>query len=390
MTTTMAENGHGTPQDATKRLGDTQTTPETTESVESVTALDGVRNFITRFVALSDAQADAITLWVAHAHAFDASETTPYMRVTSVGPSCGKTLLLEVCEALVPAPVLTSRLTGPALARLVDQDKPTLLLDETDSTFVGNSGSQNTLRGILNSGYKRSGKVIYAQGQGVKVCMTFCPKMLAGIGDLPSTVMSRSVTIAMRKRSVFEKVESFRERTGRNEAMIPRTVVKRFALANIATLMNARPEIPRELDDRAADVWEPLLAIADLVGGTWPERARLAAVELSADRHNDNTGEDLSFRLLAAISDIFADLKVQRLKSVTIIETLQDNPEWLTVDGSPLTPRLLSDMLRGFGVGPRKLRFGKAVAMGYESGQIADAWKMVAPSVPDVVDVDDV
>ena len=36
------------------------------------------------------------------------------------------------------------------------------------------------------------------------------------------------------------------------------------------------------LTNRAADVWEPLLAIADLAGGRWPELARQAAVGLTA------------------------------------------------------------------------------------------------------------
>jgi len=37
----------------------------------------------------------------------------------------------------------------------------------------------------------------------------------------------------------------------------------------LAKLADAEPVMP--LEDRAADVWEPLIAIADLAGGEWPE-----------------------------------------------------------------------------------------------------------------------
>ena len=38
--------------------------------------------------------------------------------------------------------------------------------------------------------------------------------------------------------------------------------------------------MPEGVEDRDADIWEPLLAIADSVGGEWPKRARVAAVSL--------------------------------------------------------------------------------------------------------------
>jgi len=61
-----------------------------------------------------------------------------------------------------------------------------------------------------------------------------------------------------------------------------RQELETWAVDNIATLAAARPELPDELGDRAQDVWEPLLAIAELAGGDWPERARTAAVALSS------------------------------------------------------------------------------------------------------------
>ncbi|MDA2953622.1 MAG: topoisomerase, partial [Actinomycetota bacterium] len=60
--------------------------------------LQTVKRYLRRYVVLSDPQATACTLWVAHAHAFAAAEATPYLNVTSAVKQCGKTRLLEVLE----------------------------------------------------------------------------------------------------------------------------------------------------------------------------------------------------------------------------------------------------------------------------------------------------
>lgn len=344
---------------------------------ETHSDLDGVREFITRYVATTDVQADVLTLWCAHTHAFEAAETTPYLRITSVGPGAGKTRLLEVLELLVASPFLTGRLTGPALARLVDRDHPTLLLDETDSIFTGGPASQQMLRGLLNTGYRLGGKVAYARGSGIQELMTFCPKAFAGIGGLPSTIEDRSIPIVLKRRTVFQPIERLRQRDVKQEARVPRMVAARFAATHLDMLARARPEIPSQLDDRAADVWEPLLAIADAVGGSWPERARAAAVQLCAARRESDT-ETVAFRLLKACVDVFEELGAPRLKTQTLLETLRADG-WEDVEGRPLDARLLALLLSGFGVAPQKLRFGKVALQGYDRRSMDRAWAAIMP-----------
>jgi hypothetical protein len=159
----------------------------------------------------------------------------------------------------------------------------------------------------------------------------------------------------------------------------------RFGVRHLEALARARPEIPPELDDRAADVCEPLLAIADCAGGTWPARARLAVVELMKERKASNT-QGSAFRLLAALHGLFAELGTDRLKTETVLEMLavSDAAE----EAWPSDAATLAATLRGFAVYPRKIRLGKTTAQGYVASEVGRAYESLAadlvPTVPGV------
>jgi hypothetical protein len=120
---------------------------------ETAGLLEAIAAFVSSYVVLSDAQISAIALWTLHTHAFDASECTPYISVTSAEKASGKTRLLEALELVVANAWLTGRVTPAVLARKVHAERPTLLLDETDATFAGDPEFGQVLRGLLNSGY---------------------------------------------------------------------------------------------------------------------------------------------------------------------------------------------------------------------------------------------
>ena len=217
---------------------------------ERVVPPDDLRDYLRTYVALTDVQYDAVTLWTVHSHCIDAADCTPYLHFTSAGPRSGKTRALEVLELVVDNPWLTGRVTGPALVRKIDAERPTLLLDETDATFSGARSSYEILRGVLNSGYRLNGKTSYAVGGSYKDLATYCPKALAGIGGLPSTIADRSIRIKMERREL-EHVQRFRARDAVNEARFVRARLARYAALNLEALAAARPLIPCELDDRA-------------------------------------------------------------------------------------------------------------------------------------------
>jgi hypothetical protein len=357
--------------------------------VSELTPLGGwlhqAERFVRRFVVLSDDQACAIVLWTAHTHGFSIAVATPYLSVSSAEKESGKTRLLEVLRILVANPWFTGRTTTAALTRKVDKMAPTLLLDEGDPAFNGDKDYAETLRGVLNTGYRVGGAVTVCVGQGAKLDVrdlsTFCPKAIAGIGALPDTVQSRSIPIRLKKRLATEPVERFRERTVRDVGEKHHDALEASVKALLGDLELAEPELPDELSDRAQDVWEPLLAIAEAAGGEWPTRARKAAVRLSRQREPEDA--TVGVRLLADIRTAFGeDDRVATSALLEALNGMEDAP-WGDWHGRPLSAHNLGKLLSPFEIKSRTVRFpGNTTAKGYLRKQFDDAWERYIPCDP--------
>src|SRR5436309_6021848 len=101
----------------------------------SETLLNDVTAFLRRFVVMSDDQAAAVALWIAHTHAIDAADVTPYLTVTSALKRSGKSRTLDVLNRLVRSPLPTANISDAALFRATEKLNPTLLFDEIDAIF---------------------------------------------------------------------------------------------------------------------------------------------------------------------------------------------------------------------------------------------------------------
>lgn len=370
-------NGNGAP------LANALANPEPMPDLGEL--LDELAGFVRRFVVMSEAQVDTAAVWIVHSHCFDSAEQTPYLAISSAEKRSGKTRLLEVLELLVARPWLTGRVTAAVLARKVDGERPTLLLDESDAAFKGDKDYAEALRGLLNTGHRRGGKSTVCVGQGAEIgykdFSTYCPKAIAGIGKLPDTVADRSLPIRLERRAPGETAERFRRRDVELDALVLTSALDRIAELG-PMLADARPELPAELDDRAQDAVEPLLAIADLAEGEWPDRIRRAVVELHAGRELDD--ESAGVRLLADVRAMFDARDVDRLASTVMLDALHrlDEAPWGDWYGKPLSARKLAQMLRPYGVQPRTVRFDDATARGFLREQFEEAWDRYIPVSP--------
>lgn len=270
--------------------------------------LDSVDAFLSRFVAYPSAHARiAHVLWIAHSHFMDCWESTPRIAFLSPEPGSGKSRCLEVSEPLVPRPVHAVNATPAYLFRKVsDEDgRPTVLFDEIDTIFGPKAKDNEDIRGMLNAGHRKgavAGRCV-VRGKIVETeeLPAYCAVALAGLNDLPDTIMSRSVVVRMRRRAPTEKVEPWRLRINAPQAKPIREALTAWA-AEAGEF--PWPELPPEIQDRNADVWEALVAVADLAGGDWPERARRSAVALVADSMAG--APSIGVQLLTDLRSVFA------------------------------------------------------------------------------------
>jgi putative DNA primase/helicase len=140
-------------------------------------------------------------------------------------------------------------------------------------------------------------------------------------------------------------------------------------------LADARPVVPDELDGRAADAWEPLLAIAELAGGNWPDRAASVAVTLATDRPVQD--ETIGVRLLADVRAVFDSRGTDAVFSKDIVEGLCELEEagWDNYYGRKLAPADLGRLLKRYEIRSRTVRVGDDTAKGFKREQFADAWR---------------
>ncbi|MFD8689944.1 DUF3631 domain-containing protein [Streptomyces sp. NPDC059651] len=370
-------------------------TAQTTAPIDGAALLAEVEAFHRRFnVFPREAAYVAVALWDAHAHLLDAFDSTPRLAFLSPEPGSGKSRALEVVETLVPRPMLAVNARAAALFRSVSDPagRPTILFDEIDTVFGPKAGDNEELRGFLNAGHRRSGVTYRCVGDGGNQTVVEFPSYtavaVAGLGYLPDTITTRSVIIRMRRRARNEKAEPFRARLHEAEGNALRERLAQWADQVRDEIAGRWPQMPEGVTDRPADVWEPLLSVADAAGGDWPDRARTACMELVNAARADDKGS-VGIRLLADLRDhVMAG--IDRMPTVAILDRLcaLDEAPWADMGGRPLDNRALAKMLGEYmtldntPIKARNIKTAGSVLKGYYALDLHDAWDRYLPPPP--------
>lgn len=323
-------------------------------------------------------EAVALSLWVVHTYVIGSAECTPYIWVTSAEYESGKTRTMEVAKELCHEPLMASSISASALFRVIEDREPTLLLDEADAVF-GRKGdtseSAETLRQILNAGYRRGNPAIRVVGAGSKMraetFSTFSPKMIAGLKTLPDTLLSRCVEIRLHRKLTTEAVERFRIRKVRQRVEPLLAALDEWS-RDVA--LPPEPESMPDLSDRQMDVWEPLLVIAEAAGGYWPQRAREAAVKLS--QRTVASEPSLGALLLAHLGDVW-DEDSPHMFTETILDRLHalDEAPWGDYFGRQFTARDLARLVKVYGVQSKTVRIIDTTKKGYSRDDLIPLWE---------------
>jgi hypothetical protein len=310
---------------------------------------------------------------------------------------------------------MAANISSPAFFRVIEETQPTLLIDEADTFLAGN----DELRGILNAGYSRETAYVIRvssgfggrskseirnpkseirnkseyrnpnigmedeevddEGNGQTQLARFscwCPKAMAAIGRLPDTLADRCIVIRMQRKVAGEKCTRAREL---DTAELNRKCA-RFVMDNAEAIGDGRPELPASLHDRAGDIWEPLLVLADLAGGDWPERARQAAVGLTTTAQESCPIGALLFDLFV----VFSTRGVEKLFTREVLDGLScmKNRPWRSMRrGAELTQVWLAQRLRPYGVKPQTIRVGDEVGRGYLASDFTESLKRYVPKL---------
>lgn len=344
--------------------------------------ISAVSAFLARFVSYPSEHAHiAHALWIVHSHMMASWDSTPRLAFLSAEPASGKTRALEITELLVPNPVATVNVTPAYLFRKVGSDDgATILFDEIDTVFGPRAKDNEDIRGLLNAGHRRGATTGRCVVRGKEIVLEELPAYaavaLAGIGWLPDTILSRSVIIRMRRRHAGEQVEGFRRRLHESQGWALRDRIATWAKAADVRW----PELPPQIMDRDADVWEPLIAVADAIGGEWPKLARDAAVALVAA--SKEVEPSLGIRLLGDLRMVFDGADEMSSRSILqALHALEEAP-WSDLKGKPLDERGLANRLRQYGVRSKVIRQGQATPRGYTRTELADIWSRYLPALP--------
>jgi len=363
-------------------MGDPLTDMQNAEEAATVrppsALFDDVEAAIRRYCLLpGEHEYVAVTLWVVLTHLLRMFDYAPRLVIRSVEKRSGKSRLLEVIDALVYSPLRAVNATVAYIFRSLTADPPpTLLFDECDTIFGSKKVAENNedLRGLLNAGFQRGlpfGRTVGPMHVATEFS-TFAMAALAGIGRMPETIEDRAVVVVMKRRTAEEKVKPYRiSRDGPHLHALREKIAE---WAATVTEVDDDPVLP--VEDRAADLWAPLVAVACLAGGRWPERARKAAAELVESAAEEDTARSTNLQLLADIRDVLDTDFVKSADLCSKLRSITESPwEQYELNPSKLGRRLREYEIKTGHSDDKKER-------GYHRADFSDAFTRYLPSAP--------
>lgn len=352
--------------------------------------LDSIAAFIREYLVCDDHQLTILTLWSTYTWCFHSFLTAPYLNIRSPEPQCGKSVCLLLLDWLCRLPLLASGATPSTLfsrllasrsmADMEKRERPnlplTILLDDCHHSF-GPSERQPVVA-LLNSGSEITSR--FADGN--HIYCVYGPKAFASNFPLPQSLASRCIPIVLRRRKASETAKRFIPDDVQTIIKDYQSWLENWARENFERLSEKRNvpvQLPPGLTPRQQQCAEPLIRVANLIGGRWPAKARtaLAAVFSTAECSAQVT-------LLRDLRTLFRmNNNPEQLPSRDLLAYLcsLENRPWSSW-GSKSGVRL-GTLLRPFGIFSQDIKVDGQSLKGYRSRDFQDAWERYAGPVAD-------
>lgn len=353
------------------------------QPVNGANALDEAANILKRHMVMSESDVYACVLWAAHTHLFKQFSHTPRLLISAPAAECGKTLLMtHLVGNLVTKPLPVEMMSPAPFFRLAEKSQPVFLIDEADIFFR----SDSELPAAINGGFEPHGGVLRCVGDDndVQRFSTHCPVALAGINvqkKLPSSTVSRCIVISL-DRAMGNEIQDediYTDLLHKQDLLTAGRKLARWASDNVDRISKLKPKLPHGVRNRMADKWSPLFAIAEVLGGIWPERAIMALygqVDLS-----EPTKSQL---LLSDIHEVMKENLNTNIGTIDLIDRLcqLDESPWreynfkeYDLDKRKISSRQLSNLLKEYKIHRGTVRVGNNTVKGYKGKDLNAAYE---------------
>lgn len=364
--------------EAERREAEERAAREAAIKAEALVKMEVMREFIASKLSIPDAKRDhyldILSLWMLSTYSYQASGLTAYLYITAKKRGSGKSQVGKLAYVLTPNPtkLLNPQVATPAVLADFFEEGAVTLFDESDKLTAGEAKEMSAL---LNLGNVKGGaryRMRAGKDGGRREQSLFAPKVVMGIardGSLPfpEDTISRGITLEMEECSQAE-----RQRIGRfgsnfldyrddDEIVTLRDWMRQWSLIHYQQIRDMVPELPELTGFRRGEVVEPIVGLADILGGDWPARVRAAIVALDADTP---APVDPTDAFLANVAAVVSDYQ-QAHPGVEFISSADFFDAFKSLSTERLTPIGLGKRLAGYKVTSSVKKVAGKVTRGY-------------------------